>query len=90
VSTIKRFLKKLCAACALAGYHNRHTMKIMVRYFLSSGDSELSQNTPQLNSGKAGPDYRAVQLGSQVPNAPSTGALCHRVLLYWVLACIAA
>jgi hypothetical protein len=90
VSTIKRFLEKLCTACALAGYHNRHAMKIMVGYFLSSGDSELSQNTPQLNSGKAGPDYRAVQLDSQVPNAPSTGALRHRVLRHRVLAYIAA
>jgi hypothetical protein len=90
VSTVERFLKKLCTAGALAGYHDRHTMKIMVGCFLRSGDSELSQNTPQLNSGEAGPDYRAVQLGSKAPNAPSTGTLRRGALRYWNLACIAA
>jgi hypothetical protein len=90
VSPIERFLEKLCTACALAGYHNRHAMKIVVGRFFSPEDPELSQNIPQLNGGKASPDYRAVQLGSKVPYARSIGTLRRRVLRYWGLACIAA
>jgi hypothetical protein len=48
VSTIKRFLEKLCTACALAGDHDRHAMEIMVGGFLDSDDPELSQDITQL------------------------------------------